>query len=100
MRRFAALGIALSFVTVGCEKQSAVAERQAGMVERTGDTTATCEAKRHVAQAYLAENDERNYATAHAAAEAYCLNEKLKADLGTGSAISAGDDLTNIPQPR
>jgi len=97
MRRMAASVLALSFATVGCEKQSAVAERQAGIVERTGDTVATCEAKRHVAQAYLAENDERNYATAHTAAEAYCLNEKLKADLGLGSTIPAGDDLTNAP---
>lgn len=100
MRRMAVSVLALSLATIGCEKQSAVAERQAGMVERTGDTVATCEAKRHVAQAYLAENDERNYRTAHAAAEAYCLNEKLKADLGTGSAIPGGDDLTNLPRSR
>ncbi|MBB4616906.1 hypothetical protein [Sphingomonas abaci] len=70
------------------------------MVERTGDTAATCEAKRRVAQAYLVENDERNYRSAHLAAEAYCLNDKLKTDLGSGSAIPTGDDLTSMPPSR
>ena len=60
-----------------CQKQSAIAEREAAIVERSGTPKAICEAKRKVAAAYLAEQNESQYALYNGAAESYCLNARL-----------------------
>lgn len=62
----------------GCERGSAKALRQAEMVERSGDADATCEAKRKVAAAFLSEEDQASYALYKGAADAYCMNARLR----------------------
>lgn len=64
-----------------CEKQSAVAEREAAIVERSGTPKAICEAKRKVAAAYLTEQNESQYRLYNGAAEAYCLNAQMEGRL-------------------
>lgn len=63
----------------GCEKESSKAIRQAEMVEQSGDAQATCEAKRKVADAFLAEEDKDSYALHKGAADAYCSVARLRA---------------------
>jgi hypothetical protein len=60
----------------GCEKGSAKAEKQAEIVDRTGDKAASCDAKRKVADAYLNEGDEAKYRDWKLAADAACMAAK------------------------
>lgn len=78
MNKASLLALLLPAALGSCEKQSAAAEREAEIVERTGDRAATCEAKRKVAAAYLSEKNEDGYRLAHAAAESACLNHELR----------------------
>jgi hypothetical protein len=65
--------IVLALLAIGgCEKESAKAERQAEIVGRTGDKAAECEAKRKVADAYLAEGNEEKYRDAKLFADVAC----------------------------
>jgi uncharacterized membrane protein YqiK len=77
MKRFPVLCLAL-FLSA-CEKDSAKAMRQAEIVEQSGDAQATCEAKRKVADAFLAEEDKDSYALHKGAADAYCSVARLRA---------------------
>ena len=63
----------------GCERGSAKAIRQADIVEKSGDAQATCEAKRKVAAAFLAEEDQSSYALYKGSADAYCSMARLRA---------------------
>ena len=77
MKRLALLCAALSLVA--CERDSAKAMRQADIVEKSGDPQATCDAKRKVAEAFLAEEDRDSYALYKGSADAYCSMARLRA---------------------
>lgn len=69
--------LAATLFLSGCEKESAKAEKQAEIVDRTGDKSAACDAKRKVAEAYLREGNEAEYRTWKLYADATCAVAQL-----------------------